>query len=65
MKAKFAGRCADCGGNIYEGSEIYWEKGHGATHAHREVCDSYDVQRAEMAMEEAFERRITGTWMYD
>jgi len=36
MAAKFAGKCAGCGGKIAVGDDILWAKGQGARHA--ETC---------------------------
>ena len=32
MKAKYAGKCRDCGGNIQAGEQIMWSRDRGARH---------------------------------
>lgn len=60
MKAKFNGKCRDCGGAIYAGDEIRWSRAEGARHKDTEVCDSYLEQRAEMRMEAYAEAHLMG-----
>jgi hypothetical protein len=65
MKAKFEGKCRDCGGLIYAGDEIRWSRAEGARHGDTNVCDSYHElraeQEAEMRMEAWAEARLSGT----
>lgn len=60
MKAKFDGRCVDCGGALYAGDVIRWERGYGSVHEDEEVCDSYLTQAAEMRMEGYAEAHLMG-----
>lgn len=67
MKAKFRGRCRDCGGPIHVGDEINWSKALGARHADPEVCEyheaDYDYRReqeAELRMEGYAEAQLMG-----
>lgn len=60
MKAKFDGKCRDCGGRIYAGDEIKWSRASGARHGSAEVCDSYLEQAAEMRMEAYAEAHMMG-----
>lgn len=55
MKAKFEGKCRDCGGLIYADDEIRWSRAEGARHGDTNVCDSYHEMRAEQAAEMRFE----------
>jgi hypothetical protein len=50
MKAKFEGKCRECGGVIYAGDEIRWSRAEGARHE-QSVCDDYHALRAEQAAE--------------
>lgn len=58
MKAKYAGTCSECGGDVAVGDSVYWQKGSGVKHADAEVCDdmaAYLDGRAEQAAEMRFE----------
>jgi hypothetical protein len=54
MKAKFAGKCRECGEPIHEDDDIYWSQAGGARHA--PDC-GYDDYRGETAHIEAAEDR--------
>lgn len=61
--ARYDGRCADCGGRFYAGDRIETIDRGEYAHADREICQSYQTQAAEQAMEQGFEARITGAWV--
>jgi hypothetical protein len=44
MKAKYAGKCRECGGRIRKGDEIDWSRGGGAIHAR---CRGNDISASE------------------
>lgn len=65
MKAKFNGKCRDCGGRIEAGDEIRWSRAQGARHADEQTCRDEADYRAESLAEQRMERwaeaRFTGT----
>ncbi len=38
IRAKYAGKCRDCGGEIRVGDSIYWQRGQGARHVDCETA---------------------------
>lgn len=60
MRARYDGRCRDCGGQLYAGDMIRYSRATGALHESQEVCDSYLTQRAEMELETQAEYRMAG-----
>jgi hypothetical protein len=58
MRAKYAGTCSECGGDVAVGDSVYWTRGEGVRHADAEVCDDHAALydgRAEQAAEMRFE----------
>lgn len=67
MRAKFNGRCRDCGGVIHAGDEIRWSRAEGARHWDADDCreareweDAQAEQRAEMRFEQGCQAHTMG-----
>jgi hypothetical protein len=55
MRAKYDGKCTECGGGVYVGDEVRFNgRGRGVRHADTATCD----ELAEMAAEQAAEMRF-------
>ncbi len=66
MKAKFEGKCRDCGGLVEVGEDVKWlGRGKGIRHTDVAVCNEvygYEAERrAEIDMEMWAEHRMAGT----
>lgn len=65
MRAKYDGRCTECGGNVYVGDDVRFNgRGRGVRHTDMEVCEANErdhaENRAERDMEMWAEYRMAG-----
>jgi hypothetical protein len=65
MKARFNGKCLDCGGRIHRGDDIIFVRGEGAGHADEGYCAYVIEDYAEKRYFDMIDRQYEIRGFYD